>query len=221
MKRYLATVILILFASTLLFSCGKKNNISSPNSDYFSNLIKSLDEVTVLKVGQTKSVSQYKMTEQANNIYCDYLEDITFTITNIVGNSLTIQTQITSKLMSDNDSRCSARSGSDSNQTNTFNKTEQISYWKEFIQYYVDANYRCSKIKNCTLSQFIRMEDQTIDNRPYRLFVTEYTYSDGNTYVLETLVSRSSLFEGVVEYILYNKASNLWIDRRDFNYSSI
>ncbi|OFZ49048.1 MAG: hypothetical protein A2381_15720 [Bdellovibrionales bacterium RIFOXYB1_FULL_37_110] len=74
---------------------------------------------------------------------------------------------------------------------------------------------------NCTSSQFIRMGDQTIDNRPYRLFVTEYTYSDGNTYVLETLVPRSSLFEGVIEYILYNKASNLWIDRRYFNYSSI
>jgi len=221
MKLSFFTFILVILMSLISYSCGKKNNTPSTDTEYASTFIQNLNGATKLRIGQEKSITQYSLIKQANDVYCDYWEYTLFTIKDIGENNLTLQTQITSELLKDNDSSCPTRSRYDGYTTNTLSMDEMTNIWKEFIQSKIDASYRCSKIKTCLSAKLVRTENQTIENRPYRLFVTEYQYSDGSTYILETLVSQSSLFEGVVDYILYDKKDNSWINRRIFNYSSI
>ena len=214
----------ILMLLAFLTSCGGDNSTTGDEgmfgpftSSHANKFIQEIKQKSpAYRPGQMKMVYQSKEKEISKDIVCDYWDDRTISVTKVNQNTITLETKSKTSLMNNEPTSCPQRLSEDSTNSKQFLITEYEKITTEFIRYHIDHQYRCTQNPSCETSRFIKSEDTELKGVAAKLITTEYTYKNGDVGILNTWVSKNSLFEGVLAYKMVDKTTEKWWLRRGF-----
>lgn len=222
-------VLVFLCMSFFLVSCKSKGtpttskpvpavNFDKESADHIESLEKN---GSAFKVGQIKDVTHYRAIELDDKTWCDFWVTTNKEIKNVTDSTVSIHKVVESEAWPENVAACPKKVGNDSDEVVTYKLSELLADSKEAIRFETDAKYRCGLMSECTAAKVISVGDREIEKQTYKCFVTDYKFKDNEEITIDACVSKRSIFEGVVEFKVINKADGKWIDKQMLNYSAI